>query len=185
MASSSSPEYNSASSSMRFSPALTARCSSYRPLLVMVCKSILNRHFVFQIELLDAFFVSVRAELEKMRCFIASDQACSQGSSQVAGFYLLFKNVRDAAATLGFRALAASAANCLMCFSADIPANLRAMELSICADLDKAEAAWTQARSALLRMQAPTSQLGATLVRPAATVGKRVFAVVVRRTLSR
>ena len=151
-------------------------------MITLVCTSILNRHFVFQIELLDAFFVSVRAELEKMRCFIASDQACSQGSSQVAGFYLLFKNVRDAAATLGFRALAASAANCLMCFRADIPANLRAMELSICADLDKAEAAWTQARSAL---QAPTSQLGATLVRPAATVGKSVFAVVVRRTLSR
>ena len=154
-------------------------------MITSVCTSILNRHFVFQIELLDAFFVSVRAELEKMRCFIASDQACSQGSSQVAGFYLLFKNVRDAAATLGFRALAASAANCLMCFRADIPANLRAMELSICADLDKAEAAWTQARSALLRMQAPTSQLGATLVRPAATVGKPVLAVVVRRTLSR
>ena len=154
-------------------------------MITLVCTSILNRHFVFQIELLDAFFVSVRAELEKMRCFIASDQACSQNSPQVAGYYLLFKNVRDAAATLGFHALAASAANCHLCFSADISANLRAMELSIGREVDKAEAAWTQARSVLLRLQAKTSQLRAPLVRPAAIVGKPLLAVVVRRTLSR
>ena len=140
---------------------------------------------VFQIELLDAFFVSIRAGLEKIRCFIAFEVLCSQDLPQIADFLLLFQNVRDAAATLGFHALASCAANCHICFRADSSANLRAMELSISGELEKAEAAWTQARSVLVRLRTPTSQPRATLVRPAATISKPLRAIVVRRTIFR
>ena len=119
-----------------------------------------------------------------MRSFLASEQSCSEDSSQNADFSLLFQNVRDAAATLGFRALAAIAANCHVCLRTDSSANLRAMELSISGELEKAEAVWSRARSVLVRLRTPTSQPGAALVRSAVTVGKPLRAVVVRRTIS-
>ena len=115
-----------------------------------------------------------------MHSFLASEQSCSEDSPQNADFLLLFQNMRDAASALGFHALAATAANCHVCLRTDSSANLRAMELSISGELEKAEAVWSRARS----VRTPTSQPGAALVRSAVTVGKPLRAVVVRRTIS-